>query len=227
MEEINKYLAEIPSLRRFSEGVELYEKHGESTVLKGFFKIGESAFSREKLFKSLNDILAFNQPKILTKTEKFEAIKQKKEERQLLPSDMPDAPDDVASIRNRRKQLYVTRSNLFSQLKLMVHNEDKFTDEQRGKISNQIVKLGVEIENIWKSTSYYDIHKTLPPQPKNIVIECNSDLELMKRLNSTRAKISQAKAGKRSDKDLPELIQERDYLEKLIEEIEVDVTIKE
>ena len=227
MEEIYKYIAETATLRKYLEGVELYNKYGESTVLKSFFKIGESTFSREKLFKCLNEILVANQPKVLTKTEKFEAIRQKKEERQLLASDMIDAPNEVSVLVGKRKQLYILRSNLFAQLKVMVQNESKFTDDQRGKISNQIIKLGVEIENIWKSTNYYDLHKILPPQPKSVIIECNSDVELMKRLNSTRAKISQAKSGKRSDKDLPELLQERDYIEKLIEELEVDVTIKE
>ena len=224
MDDINIYLANTQ--KSYSEGVELFNKYGNSVVLKNFFKVGESPFSREKLLKCLNEIVATNK-KPLTKIERVEAIRQKKEERQLLPSDMSNAPTEVNTLVNRRKQLYLQRSNLFAQLKVMVQNEDKFTNDQRGKISNQIIKLGIEIENIWKSTNYYDLHSALPPQPKIVVIECNSDIELMKRLNSTRAKISQAKAGKRSDKDLPELIQERDYIEKLIEEIEVDVTIKE
>lgn len=226
MTDIQRYLSIEPSKRNYLEGVSIYDNVGDSNVLKGFFKLGESAFSREKLFKSLQDLVVVSKP-ISTKLEKFEAILSKKEERQKCASDMIDAPDEIKSLIENRKRLHVVRSNLFSQLKLMVSNEAKFSDDERGKISNQILHISIEIENIWKQTNYYDLNKCLQKPIPKLVIEVNSDLEVLRKLNAIRTKISQANAGKRHKEDLSELINQRDYLERLIEEMEVDVTIKE
>lgn len=226
MIEIEKYLSESEASRRFADGVILYNTHGSSEVLKGLFKVGESDFSRKKLFHALSELLK-NSKKEISQNSIKQQIIEKKHQKTLSKSDLSDAPTVIRDLVSKRKRLYAERDALFSNLKLMCKDENRFSDDERGVVSNKILKLGIEIESIWKCTNHFDSTGELPSIPKKIVFECKSDVELIRMLNRVRVKISQSNSGKRTKEDLPELFAERDFLEKLVEEIESDVTIKE
>lgn len=214
----------------YQKGLSLYIEHGKNEALKTFFRMGESSLTKPKLITSLKELLqtTFSNTFETTKADKVAIIaaKKAKEIKNISPSDLPTAPIEIQQFVKRRISLYKERASLFSQLKLMVDNELKFNDGQRGEIATKILKMGIEIESLWKLTNYYDATLLVPKKPSKTIYEINSDIELMKQLNATRVKISRAETGKRKIDDIEELKAQRDFLEKLIEEREVDVTIK-
>ncbi len=225
-EAIEKYLQNPIN---YQEGLTLYLKFGTNEALKKFFQMGESSLTKPKLIANLQELLIQSKPSSETsKAEKVVLIaaKKAKEIKNTSPSDLPDAPEEIKVLVKRRISLYKERASLFAQLKLMVDNETKFNDEKRGIIANKILQIGVEIESLWKMTNYYDATKKIPQKPEKLFYEVSSDIDLMKQLNATRVKISRAEKGKRNTEDIEDLKAKRDYLEKLIEEREVDVTIK-
>ena len=196
----------------FAAGRALYEKHGTDPALKILFSLKESQLSRKKLSDALQGILDIAPKPTITKMKPT--------------ADDATAPDEVKDLVNRRRHLYSEANRLHAVLfHQAITDPAKFTDEDRGKLANALLKVWDEIGSIWYKTNHYDEKGSLPtPIPEVDIIPKNGELALRAVLNH-RSKLSKARKG-RLKHDVPTLEAQLQALERILEEEYGDDTIE-
>jgi hypothetical protein len=149
--------------RNYSEGVELYTKHGASAVLKDLFAKSQNSYTERKLAEELEKInISTPAPAIAAKPNpsgrkrdllNISAFKPK-EEHTFKPVDLSTAPKGLQELDALRKAKFQQAAELKSQL-----DNDVFkTDEERLEaiITIQDNFYGYKgIQEIWKRIDYW------------------------------------------------------------------------
>lgn len=196
--------------RDFTQGQQLYEKHGKDQANKILFSLGDTPLGRKKLAPALEAMLNEVIP-IPEKTGKYAR-------RGHFPSDDLKAPEPVRELVARRRFLYQQTQRLQSVLHHMsLYEPEKFTDAQRGKKALELLDIWDEIGTIWFRTNHYDEKGYLPePLPKVTVTLQPGEL-VLRALNNKRSQLSKCRSG-RLKLDIPTIEAEIIELEKMLEE---------
>lgn len=121
----------------YNEGVLLYERFGlNKTWLSTFQNLGETEFTFEQLRKELSQLQvnsSLTQNKIEL-TQKVTQLTQKQLIHGISASDLPDAPEEIKKIVERRKYLYSHVNREHQRLIDFVESQAEF----RGKLSGEI-----------------------------------------------------------------------------------------
>lgn len=203
----------------FKNGVALFQTFGSNATLLCWYKMGDNKASAKSLYDELyklsiltnyenNDRPAINNPK--------QSVYGK-----INPSDLADAPIEIKELVKKRISLHNHRRDAHARLRMMAEKEPMFSNEERGNLAEEILKISDEIEQIWIHTNYWDMHKiTLPhKEDTDMIVIANlekSEIELMRELQNLRSKISKVKCG-RLKGDLPALEKLKDELERALE----------
>jgi hypothetical protein len=114
----------------YDDGVLLYERFGQNkTWLSTFQNLGETEFTFEQLKKELSQIVVNT-----SCIQKTTQLTQKQVIHGISASDLPDAPETIKSIVERRKHLYGHVNREHQRLIDFVESQSEF----RGKLSGEI-----------------------------------------------------------------------------------------
>lgn len=121
----------------YEEGVLLYEKYGTNkTWLSTFQSLGETEFTFEQLKKELSKLKVNSSRTQIT--HELTQIPTQLTQKQLIhgfsASDLPDAPEEIKKVVERRKYLYGHVNREHQRLIDFVESQDEF----RGKLSGEI-----------------------------------------------------------------------------------------
>ena len=115
----------------FDEGLRLFEAFGNNqTWLTTFRNIGESDFTIEHLRKQLSSFSAATE----AKPEQLKQEVSKQLISTIAPSDLPDAPETIKEVVNRRKYLYASVNREHERLVAYVESQPEFKAKLSGEI---------------------------------------------------------------------------------------------
>jgi hypothetical protein len=164
--EINDWLKNPK--RKFSDGVSLYKKYGNSETLKNLFSHGENIYSREELFNQLKELrgeLPLS-PKAIKVEQEFKIFSETKFKK----INHDELPDRLKELNIRRGILYREMSFTGAQMRALPEGE-KY-DEQRRKYAERICRqMEPALDYIWKELNYFSEHKKELPEEERMNIE--------------------------------------------------------
>ncbi len=166
----------------YIEGLRLLAEIQTPAVLLRICSVSDNSFTRNKIRELLQAYCSGQEAKVLPKAERVQNAKK-----QLLPSESQAAPSEVQNAIKKRNELYGYCRELHGQMKLMVFERHKFSDEERRLVRQDAERSWKEIDRLWKFTSYFDENKEVKPSPEEIEkVEIVGDNELKHRLMTLR-----------------------------------------
>lgn len=167
----------------YSAGLRLLIEINTPAVLLRICSVSENSFTRNKVIELLQAYVNGQAAKALPVAEKINEIK-----RGVLPSDSAEAPPEIKAAVKKRNQLYGYCRELHGQMKLMVFERHKFSDENRRKVRQDAERSWKEIDELWNYTRYFDEQKKIKPKPEDVEkVAIVGDNQLKHRLMTLRA----------------------------------------
>lgn len=184
----------LKSSRNYEQGVDLYEKYGNSQVLLDMFRKGENSFTGKKLVEALRDIS--------TPESGVSSITQSTAPaRTASPSQSPSSPErsrradseeeakkptPIDDIKKRRTILYRERDYMKAAL-------PKATKDIKREYCLKIMENTYEIDKLWKVIDHFDNTGEILDLKKEEELQSMDIYQLEKKILNARANVSKAK----------------------------------
>lgn len=152
----------------YQSGVEIYNRLGKNYALKAMIAKPQTSLRLEMLVKGMQDLLLTVGKQIVpgNTTKEIKAISQEfvleAYHTGILPSDLPNAPEEVKRVRNKRKNLYAEFIRLHATLNFNTPKEERRVNCLR------ILEIRKEIKPLWVYTTFYDVNLKLPDEEDSI-----------------------------------------------------------
>lgn len=185
MDNSNQHIRAILDDFDYAEGIHLLKKYGSNPALVAVLNGRSGKFFEKKLRRELAELLH--------------------KEDAPAPAPLADAPEPVKAIEKTRNDALRRQDHLRGQLVLLV--EQKATPQVLAPIAREIRSLSRELRDCWAKLTYYQEHRTLPPQAPDVIVRefegLTSVSDVMRIRNNARSNISRIKKGKVAADRLP------------------------
>ena len=194
-QEINHWLKTTD----YQKGIALYQKLGANPTFLAWFKKGYNTAKATKLQSEIKGFLVEESIIIIPQNQVIENLKVSlKTSKGIFNENISDDPDVIAIV-TRKNELFRLIPKIKAKLNMMVWEESKYTNQERGQIAKHLSELRRENNEAWTAINTFRKEGKLPqPETKEIKQLPTNITDLIKKRNTLRSNLTKIKSGKRA-----------------------------
>ena len=198
-QEINQWLKSLD----YQKGIALYQKLGANPTFLAWFTKGYNTAKAAKLQSEIKKFLVEETKTIISPEQVIETLKAGlRTAKGIFAENLSDDPA-VMAIVARKNELFRLIPKIKAKLNIMVWEETKYTNQERGEIAKQLSELRRENNEVWTAINYFRKEGKLPQPEIKAPKELPTDItDLIKKRNTLRSNLTKIKSGKRAKANL-------------------------
>lgn len=198
-QEINQWLKSLD----YQKGIALYQKLGANPTFLAWFIKGYNIAKAAKLQTEIKKFLVEETISTNSPDQVIETLKAGlRTAKGIFAENLSDDPEVIAIVA-RKNELFRLIPKIKAKFNIMVWEETKYTNQERGQVAKQLSELKRENNEVWTAINHFRAKGELPqPIIKEIKALPTDITELIKKRNTLRSNLTKIKSGKRAKSNL-------------------------